>query len=120
MEGAIPFSLRPDGTIGGVAPGGDGHDASEVLDILLGRPAWMAHALCREHPEVNWFPESGESAEPAIALCRRCPVREPCSEFAMGERFGVWAGTSARERQRTRRVVRSTTLEARPADAARE
>ena len=33
----------------------------EVADLadLVERPAWMLDALCREHPEINWFPGQG-------------------------------------------------------------
>lgn len=102
VEWTTPYDLRPDGTTGGHGPGGEHSDVSEVLDILLGRPAWMADALCREHPELSWFPEEGESVKPMAEICERCAVREECAAYGAGERYGVWAGTSARERRRAR------------------
>ncbi len=57
-------------------------------------------------PEI-WFPETGESfsnAALAKKLCKMCPARKPCAEFAIvsKEQFGIWGGTSPKERQRVR------------------
>ena len=30
---------------------------------LLARPEWMADGLCLEHPEVNFFPERGDTPD---------------------------------------------------------
>lgn len=75
------------------------------LEVLTNRPPWMADALCREHPEVNWFIERGESAEPAKAVCRSCLVQSECADFALaqGTVHGVWGGLSGRELRRLRR-----------------
>ncbi len=85
MEWTTPYSLRPDGTTGGFGPGGDHSDVSDVLDILLGRPAWMADALCREHPEVSWFVERGEPLGPAKDICGRCLVLAECTSWALDQ-----------------------------------
>jgi hypothetical protein len=91
---------------------GDAGDV-DLLASLLQRPAWMAQGACRsgqagvqngtpaaEHPAVNFFPGRGESAAPAKAVCRRCPVRSPCLEFALEHDVsGVWGGTSERQRR---------------------
>jgi WhiB family transcriptional regulator, redox-sensing transcriptional regulator len=68
------------------------------------QPAWAADAPCREHPEVEWFPERGESMAAAKAVCRRCPVRDECLSYAVADPtiVGVWGGTSGRERRRMR------------------
>lgn len=64
------------------------------------RPAWMRDALCREHPEVSFFPELGESAEPAKSVCARCAVSVECLAYAIEHREdGVWGGTTARTRR---------------------
>jgi hypothetical protein len=88
---------------------GDAGDV-DLFASLLQRPAWMAEGACRsghssasegaEHPAVNFFPGRGESAAPAKAVCRRCPVRSPCLEFALKHDVsGVWGGTSERQRR---------------------
>jgi WhiB family redox-sensing transcriptional regulator len=102
----------------------------EVL-ALLEQPGadttWMEHAACGDADQAPFFPSRGESSDKARAICRRCPVRVPCLEYALAanERHGVWAGTSERQRRRAqvlglsvdellaevdqpRRVVRST------------
>lgn len=85
-----------------------GDDPPDFAD-LLNRPAWMKDALCREHPEVVWFPGRGEDARPAKALCARCLVQPECLDYAESITVpmppsGIWGGTSERER----RQVRST------------
>lgn len=69
-------------------------------------PAWRRDALCREpHPGVTWFPERGEDARPAQAVCRRCLVIEECRAYAGDdvELQGIWGGLSQRQRQRLHR-----------------
>ncbi|MDQ5816234.1 MAG: WhiB family transcriptional regulator [Actinomycetota bacterium] len=50
-----------------------------------------------------WFPERGQSAEPARRICARCPVRPECLHWALEkDELGVWGGLSPRERKRLR------------------
>lgn len=66
------------------------------------RPGFWASATCREAPPaLSWFPERGESLEPAKAVCAGCPVRAGCLEWALAQGadlIGVWGGTSPGER----------------------
>ena len=75
---------------------------------------WQADALCTEHPEVNFFPEQGESLDAARAVCEHCAVQAECLDLALSlgtlGKYGVWAGTSAKER----RLLRRSLLEATP------
>lgn len=95
MAVSIPGgSIRAVSTIrhGGVA---------NLLDLLAtARPAWQADALCKEYPEVNFFPERGQPAAPAKAVCGRCAVAEECRAFSLAtpEPAGVWGGLSRQER----------------------
>lgn len=60
---------------------------------------WREDALCAQvDPEV-FFPETPGPARQAKELCRRCPVRNECLEYALTnrERFGIWGGLSGRE-----------------------
>lgn len=71
---------------------------NDVADI----PDWGGGA-CRApgiDPEL-FFPGQGEDARPAKLICDRCPIKRPCLEYALanGERFGIWGGTSQRERR---------------------
>jgi WhiB family redox-sensing transcriptional regulator len=79
---------------------------------------WRDDALCRhEDPElffpVGTGPEAQEQTREAQAVCRRCPVREPCLEWALetGQTSGIWGGCSERElgllRRRTLRQRRT-------------
>ena len=55
------------------------------------------------------LPGRGESAEPARRVCARCPVREPCLDYALSHAIthGIWAGLAERERRalRSRRAA---------------
>ncbi len=67
---------------------------------------WRDHALCRGVDPSVFHPADEEenefSADPAKAICFRCPVREACLEHAVAvrEKHGVWGGLTARERRR--------------------
>lgn len=83
-------------------------DDLPTLDEILGRPDWMKDAACREHPEVSFFPSTGEHTDPAKAVCRGCLVRAECLEMALsqwGPTTGVWGGLSERERKQLRRAA---------------
>jgi WhiB family redox-sensing transcriptional regulator len=82
-------------------------DAFEKLlaseDLRGSRAEWQRDALCREFPETDFFPERGESATQAKAICARCAVQTECLAYAESfgaATFGIWAGTSERERRR--------------------
>ncbi|WP_454325848.1 WhiB family transcriptional regulator [Streptomyces glaucescens] len=71
---------------------------------------WRNQAACRDEDPDLFFPigTSGPAlvqAEQAKAVCRRCPVREPCLEYALdsGQSLGVWGGTSETERRALQR-----------------
>lgn len=66
---------------------------------------WEAAALCRQvgHPD-NWFPPAGHIGQmlgwEALDVCRRCPVRADCLEFALRTRQpqGIWGGLTHQQR----------------------
>ena len=64
--------------------------------------AWMAEGNCRLHPPATFFPSDGVGVDKARKICRDCPVKGPCLEYALEERIdhGVWGGCSERERRR--------------------
>ena len=83
--------------------------ASDLLDLAARHPDWHADAACKETPEVSFFPEQGEPAEPAKAVCGRCLVQAECLEWALGQGatlWGIWAGTTDRQRMRLRSELR--------------
>lgn len=75
---------------------------------MTSRPAWQDDALCREYPDVNFFPERGEDVAPAKGVCSRCAVRAECADYAirLGERHGIWGGLSGIERRQARSRIR--------------
>lgn len=72
---------------------------------IFASPAFMDLGSCRGTDPELFFPDRGESLAPAKAICAECIVADECLEYALanGERFGVWGGTSERERRRIRR-----------------
>lgn len=58
--------------------------------------SWRYSALCGQTDPDLWFPEQGGLATAAKAICKQCPVKYQCLEFAVsnGETEGVWAGLS--------------------------
>jgi WhiB family redox-sensing transcriptional regulator len=67
---------------------------------------WMEHGLCREVGMDLFFPEKGESAQPAKAVCRKCPSVTPCLDYALTvdvALHGVWGATDERQRRQMRR-----------------
>ena len=80
-------------------------DSSDQLD-------WQDRAACREYDNVLFFGEEGESElekqareARAKAVCQRCPVSEPCLEFAMdtNQKYGIWGGLTDKERASLKR-----------------
>ena len=65
---------------------------------------WRYRAACRGADLDLFFPGRGESAEPARRVCARCPVREPCLDYALrhGITHGIWGGLAERDRRALR------------------
>jgi|TARA_B110001454_G_C12709424_1_gene430069 hypothetical protein len=65
---------------------------------------WTLKALCKDLETDIFYPQRGESTVIIKTICRACPVVKPCLEYAMRnmEKFGIWGGTSERERRRMR------------------
>ncbi len=87
-----------------VQPDQAGHLAGVLSQFA--RPEWMAEVACATADPAIFFPERGESVEPAKALCATCPAVEPCRAYALelGTEHGIWAGESARKLKRSRAV----------------
>jgi WhiB family transcriptional regulator, redox-sensing transcriptional regulator len=74
-------------------------------------PPELPGARCAQRdqdPEL-WFPANGDraAADRAKAICRSCPVRPACLEWALAanERTGIWGGTTPNERRALRRAA---------------
>lgn len=68
--------------------------------------SWQNNAACRLPTADLHFPSSsGDAAEPAKKVCRRCPVMLECQDWALetGQTTGVWGGLSENELKAARR-----------------
>src|SRR5690606_9469157 len=76
-------------------------------------PAWRTRGACQAVDPETFFPAPSESADPAMSLCRTCPVQGPCLAWALeaGDLHGVWGATTVRERRAMAVVWRSGELE---------
>ncbi len=74
---------------------------------------WQEDALCRNYDVDLFFgPDAPETelekqtreAE-AKSICQRCPVKEPCLEFAIetNQKYGIWGGLTDKERASLKR-----------------
>ena len=82
--------------------GVDSNEMSPIEAAEAMRPEWM------RNPERNcahYGPAMFYGSDHAKVVCIGCPVQRECLEYALdnGE-YGVWGGTSERERRRIRRV----------------
>lgn len=68
---------------------------------------WMEGATCAQIGGDDWFPKHGDlpTTERAKKICRECPVRAQCLEFALrtNQREGIYAGYSPKSLERLRR-----------------
>ena len=62
---------------------------------------WRERAACCGTALDLFYPERGQSAGPARQVCARCPVRQPCLDYALSNRIssGIWGGLTERERR---------------------
>lgn len=72
---------------------------------------WWLRAACRGLDTDLFFPARGESTTAAEAVCSSCPVTDDCLWFALGrteaagpQRFGIWGGSSERQRRNLRQA----------------
>ena len=76
----------------------------------LSEPYWRADAQCRKDNASFFFPpphferkdEKDGREGVARALCRACPVRRECLDYALAvqEPHGIWGGMNELERRR--------------------
>lgn len=70
-------------------------------DLDINAPA------CRSYGPSYWFSAKPAEVSLAIDICRACPARVPCLEYALSlpaqHDYGVWGGMTERERDRLRR-----------------
>ena len=85
---------------------------SDSVPDLLARPAWHENAACSGLGNELFFAQSRSvtQARAARAVCAVCPVLEQCREAGLGEEYGIWGGTTERDRRILRRERRLTCL----------
>lgn len=63
--------------------------------------SWMKDGLCREYPNVDFFPDNGDkkAIAKAKAVCKKCLVRDECLEWAYHTRQpnGIYSGFTVEE-----------------------
>lgn len=65
---------------------------------------YLEEAACTGLDPELFYAESGVAIMRAKSFCSGCDVREKCLEWGIKrEEFGVWGGTTARERAALRR-----------------
>ena len=93
-------SFNHEGMEGTQADAYDGN-AWDVIREDLKLDPWRADAACRDADPDLFFPSVAERPETkdaregrAKAICRDCPVREECLEYALRKRepWGIWGG----------------------------
>lgn len=71
--------------------------------VNLDGAAWRTRAACRGMTGTMTPGSAGgrrpANYTPALAICAGCPVVGPCRVAGTAERFGVWGGTTPRERK---------------------
>ena len=77
------------------------------------REPWRHQAACKDQDPEYWFPVDAPGRTPAhrraISICQSCPVQEKCLTWALDnhEFYGIWGGTTARQRADMRRDRRA-------------
>lgn len=68
---------------------------------------WMDQAACKGMPVELFYQERGQTGYhvdiPVREACSRCPVQQECLESGMNEEFGIWGGTTQKDRRVLRR-----------------
>ena len=90
--------------------------------VVIGSPVidwdnegWRDQAACRSVDAELFFPAGSTGAvavnwiQSAKAICRSCPVQDPCLQFALdtNQEAGVWGGKDEDERRKLRKVWRA-------------
>ncbi len=76
-----------------------------AVPVLDERP-WAVFSACREADPGIFFASTRDDERAALVVCSSCTVKDQCLDFALEtrERFGVWGGTTERERKKLLRA----------------
>lgn len=55
---------------------------------------WQRDGLCNQTDPEAFFPEYERDGKAAKAVCKECPVKQKCFDYAVSnqETFGIWGG----------------------------
>jgi len=74
---------------------------------IVNLPEWHDKAACKGANPEPFFPPVGHGkfATEAKAICATCTVIKDCFDYGMDQRmeYGVWGGTTVRDRKKLRR-----------------
>lgn len=83
-------------------PGITGNAADGSTGALMGR--YSTGPACKGLPTKMWYPEAGDQAQEAKAICRGCSERIPCAtKGVVGVEYGIWGATAPEHRVKIRR-----------------
>lgn len=84
-----------------------------MMHFTVDHPEWMRRAACHDIGDMFYVDTNDESsiALAAKRVCASCSVRVECLSYALKqkERFGIWGGMTATERQRMHRQESNST-----------
>jgi hypothetical protein len=74
------------------------------------RLAWADFGSCTSADPDLFFPESGADTSYARSICKSCPVRRQCLDYALesGQKHGIWGGMTESQRRRQPRPSHPT------------
>jgi WhiB family redox-sensing transcriptional regulator len=78
-----------------------------AADLAGDAPKWQEDARCAQSDPEAWFPEKGGSDAAAKKICKGCPVKDECLDWALthDEQHGVWGGLSGPERKQLKQCA---------------
>lgn len=89
-----------------------------MISEVVNDAPWMAKGLCRQGDPDLWMSTRARDQREAQAICLTpCPVRQKCFAYAIERRepFGIWGGSTERQRRSIYRRQRETVLSDRSA-----
>jgi WhiB family redox-sensing transcriptional regulator len=80
-------------------------EMAEMLEARADQAEWRHRRACKGKPSWMFFPARGDSKtlDAAKAVCATCPVSAQCLAANLGQKVGVWGGTSENERRALRK-----------------
>jgi WhiB family transcriptional regulator, redox-sensing transcriptional regulator len=73
-----------------------------LITRICTQQPWMADAACHGANPDLFFPNPGQNATQALAICATCTVQKECREAGELEQFGIWGGVTPRQRRQQR------------------